>query len=97
MHDGGSRETELDAKVAALTARRAPGYTLQQEFYRDPDIFRRDVERLLMRHWLCAGHEASLPRSGDFELFEIAGESAILVRGEDGTLRALVNVCRHRG
>ena len=97
MHDGGGRETELDAKVAALTARRAPGFSLQQEFYRDPDIFRRDVERVLMRHWLCAGHEASLPKPGDFELMEVAGESAILVRGEDGALRALVNVCRHRG
>ncbi|MGH7122743.1 MAG: aromatic ring-hydroxylating oxygenase subunit alpha, partial [Stellaceae bacterium] len=97
MHDGGSRETELDAKLAALIGRRAAGYALQQEFYRDPDIFRRDVDRVLMRHWLCAGHESSLPRPGDFELIEIAGESAILVRAEDGALRALVNVCRHRG
>jgi Rieske 2Fe-2S family protein len=34
---------------------------------------------------------------GDFFLMEIANESAIIVRGEDGELRALVNVCRHRG
>ena len=97
MHDGSSRETEIDAKLAALIARRPPGHSLQQEFYRDPDIFRRDVDRVLMRHWLCVGHESSIRKSGDFELVEIAGESAIIVRGEDGQLRALVNVCRHRG
>ena len=97
MHDGSSRESEIDAKVAALIARRLPGHTLQQVFYGDPDIFRRDVERVLMRHWLCAGHESSLPKPGHFQLLEIAGESVIVVCSEDRTLRALVNVCRHRG
>jgi Rieske 2Fe-2S family protein len=97
MHDGGGRESEIDAKLAALIARQPPAHSLQQAFYADPDIFRRDVERVLMRHWLCAGHESSLPKPGDFQLLEIAGESAIIVRGEDAHLRALVNVCRHRG
>jgi len=97
MHDGSSRETEIDAKLAALIARQPPAHSLQQAFYADPDIFRRDVERVLFRHWLCAGHESSLPKPGDFQLLEIAGESAIIVRGEDAHLRALVNVCRHRG
>src|SRR5215472_8334514 len=97
MHDGGGRPSEIDTRLSALIAERPAGYTLPQAFYGDPDIFRCDVERVLMRHWLSAGHESSLPKPGDFELLEIAGESAILVRGEDGALRALVNVCRHRG
>ena len=97
MHDGSHRETEADAKIAALIARQPAAHSLQQAFYGDPDIFRRDLERVLMRHWICAGHESSLPKPGDFQLLEIAGESAIVVRGEDGRLRALVNVCRHRG
>ena len=97
MHDGSGRESEIDAKLAALIARQPPAHSLQQAFYGDPDIFRRDVERVLFRHWLCAGHESSLPKPGDFQLLEIAGESAIIVRGEDAHLRALINVCRHRG
>jgi len=97
MHDGSGRESEIDAKLAALIARQPPAHSLQQAFYGDPDIFRRDVERVLMRHWICAGHQSSLPKPGDFQLLEIAGESVIIVRGEDGQLRALVNVCRHRG
>jgi phenylpropionate dioxygenase-like ring-hydroxylating dioxygenase large terminal subunit len=97
MHDGSIRESETDAKIAALIARQPAGHSLQQAFYGDPEIFRRDIDRVLMRHWLCAGHESSLPNAGDFQLIEIAGESAIIVRGEGGVLRALVNVCRHRG
>jgi phenylpropionate dioxygenase-like ring-hydroxylating dioxygenase large terminal subunit len=97
MHDGSARESKIDAKIAVLIAQQPAGHSLLQAFYGDPEVFRHDVERVHMRHWLCAGHESSLPKPGDFQLLEIAGESAIIVRGEDGHLRALVNVCRHRG
>jgi phenylpropionate dioxygenase-like ring-hydroxylating dioxygenase large terminal subunit len=84
-------------EIASLIARQPAGRSLTQAFYADPAVFRRDVDRVLMRHWLCAGHQSSIPKVGDFLLVEIASESAIIVRGEDGELRALVNVCRHRG
>jgi phenylpropionate dioxygenase-like ring-hydroxylating dioxygenase large terminal subunit len=83
--------------IAGLVAEQAVGHPLAQIFYSDPDIFRRDLDRMVLRHWLCAGHVSSVPTIGDFFLLEIANESAIIVRGEDGELRALVNVCRHRG
>jgi len=83
--------------IAALIADQPEAHSLSQPFYRDPRIFERDVERIFMRHWLCVGHASALPRCGDFLLAEIAAESVIVVRGEDDRLRALVNVCRHRG
>jgi phenylpropionate dioxygenase-like ring-hydroxylating dioxygenase large terminal subunit len=86
-----------DGGIAELIAEQPKGLPLAQTFYRDPEIFRRDLERMLLRHWLCAGHVSSLPNPGDFFLFEIADESVIVARGEDDKLRALVNVCRHRG
>jgi len=87
----------LNGGIADLIAEQAAGRALAQTFYADPDIFRRDLDRMVLRHWLCAGHVSSVPDIGDFFLAEIALESAIIVRGEDGELRALVNVCRHRG
>ncbi len=87
----------LDARIKALIAQHPAGRALDQAFYSDPDIFERDVERMLMRHWVCAGHESSAPNPGDYFLIELASESVIIVRGEDGRLCALVNVCRHRG
>ena len=44
-----------------------------------------------------AGHVSQIPEPGDFLLFELAGESIILIRDADGVVRAHYNVCRHRG
>jgi len=87
----------VNGGIAGLVAEQVAGHPLSQVFYSDPEIFRRDLDRMVLRHWLCAGHVSSVPKVGDFFLLEIANESAIILRGEDGELRALVNVCRHRG
>jgi phenylpropionate dioxygenase-like ring-hydroxylating dioxygenase large terminal subunit len=92
-----ARRDRSDTWIGDLVARQRPGYALDQAFYADPEIFRHDVERLLMRHFLCAGHDSLIPNPGDWFLFELATDSAIIVRGQDGIVRALANVCRHRG
>ena len=83
--------------IARLVARRRPDYALERAFYTDPALWERDKERLIFRHWLVAGHASQLPKPGDYRVEEIAGESVILARGADGQIRALANVCRHRG
>jgi phenylpropionate dioxygenase-like ring-hydroxylating dioxygenase large terminal subunit len=87
----------FDVEIAGLMAAHRDGCSLAQPFYGDPEIFRRDLERLLARHWLCAGHASQAAEKGDYFLFELANESVIVVRGEDGVLRGFANVCRHRG
>jgi phenylpropionate dioxygenase-like ring-hydroxylating dioxygenase large terminal subunit len=84
-------------RITRLIAEQPPAHSLAQPFYGDPEIFARDIDRLLARHWLCAGHTSSVPNSGDYMLFELAADSVIIARGEDGELRAFANVCRHRG
>ncbi len=83
--------------LVSLLERQPKGTPLLQEFYSDPEIFERDIERIHLRHWLCVGHESRVRESGDWFRFDLAGESIIVVRGRDDRLRALVNVCRHRG
>jgi phenylpropionate dioxygenase-like ring-hydroxylating dioxygenase large terminal subunit len=75
----------------------APGYGLDQMFYKSPDIYRLEMDEVLLRRWHCAGHESSIKAAGDYFLFEIDTESVIVIRGEDQKVRALMNVCRHRG
>jgi phenylpropionate dioxygenase-like ring-hydroxylating dioxygenase large terminal subunit len=84
-------------RIASLLERQPKGAPLLQEFYADPEIFALDVERIHFRHWLCVGHESRIPDRGDWFRFDLAGESIIVVRGQDQRARALVNVCRHRG
>lgn len=91
----GTQQTTDD--LAALIAAQKPGFSLEQPFYSDPAIYARDIERIFLRDWLYAGHVSQIPAAGDFFLFDIATESVIVVRGQDGEIRALVNVCRHRG
>ena len=83
--------------LAALIQRQSPGHSLTREFYTDPEIFERDLQRLLLRHWFCAAHESSVPRAGDFLVVDLGAESVIIVRTSQGEIGALLNVCRHRG
>jgi phenylpropionate dioxygenase-like ring-hydroxylating dioxygenase large terminal subunit len=84
-------------RIPELLEQQPKGTTLLQEFYTDPAIFQRDIDRIHLRHWICVGHESRIRERGDWFRFDIAGESIIVVRGRDDRVRALLNVCRHRG
>ena len=71
--------------------------TLMADFYLDPEVYAAERERIIFPNWWVAGHASEWQEPGDFRLFELAGESVILVRGDDGELRGFANVCRHRG
>ena len=83
--------------VAELIADQKPGYSLDQRFYTDPDIYELELENIINRNWILAGHVSQLPAPGDFKVLKVARESAIIVRGTDGKLKGFANVCRHRG
>lgn len=90
--------TKGDAELfGELLARQKSGHALDRAFYCDGAIFRRDVDKVLSRHWLLAGHASRIPNPGDYFLFDLAAEQAIVVRAQDGAIRAHANVCRHRG
>jgi Rieske 2Fe-2S family protein len=70
---------------------------LMQYFYRSNVVYQRELETVFFKSWLWAGHVSQIPNPGDFFLYEIAEESVIVARGNDGEIRALINSCRHRG
>ncbi|MFY9212126.1 MAG: aromatic ring-hydroxylating dioxygenase subunit alpha [Aestuariivita sp.] len=83
--------------IAALVARQRPGLSLEQAFYAAPEIFAADTARIFHQDWQLAGHISEIPEAGDYLLFEVMGESVIVVRSETGAVQAHANVCRHRG
>jgi len=83
--------------IAALIAAQKPGYALDQRFYTDPAIYELELEKVIARNWILAGHVSELAEVGDFKVLKVARESVIIVRGGDGAIKALANVCRHRG
>jgi len=65
--------------------------------YSDPAFFELERERVFARSWLFAGHESEWPGPGSYRQFTRSGAPIVIVRGDDGVLRAFYNACRHRG
>jgi Rieske 2Fe-2S family protein len=84
-------------KINQLLAAQQPGYSLAQGFYQDPDVYQAEVNKIFLKHWLYAGHESQILKSGDYFTFEFDSESIIVVRTATGAIKAHMNVCRHRG
>lgn len=64
-------------------------------FY-DRDLYELEVERIFRKEWLYVARVEELPDPGDYVSVEIAGEPIMVVRGEDGQIRALSRVCVHK-
>lgn len=86
-----------ERSIRELIACQKPGWSLEQRFYTDPEIYALELEHIVYRSWILAGHESQLPETGDFRVLNCANESAIIVRNQQGDIRAFANVCRHRG
>jgi len=86
-----------ELSIDELIASQKPGHSLDQRFYTDPAIYDLEIEKIVNRNWILAGHASQLPEPGDFKVLNVAQESAIIVRGKDGNLKGFANVCRHRG
>ena len=70
--------------------------TLPYSWYTDPEILRREEERILRPAWQYVGHTGQLPQPGYFAA-HVGRTPVVVTRDRDGVLRAFVNVCRHRG
>jgi Rieske 2Fe-2S family protein len=75
----------------------AEAMTLPQRYYTDPDWFRQEMEAIHFDMWLCAGRANQILKPGDYFVRNFANASVIIVRDEQGAIRAFHNVCRHRG
>ena len=65
--------------------------------YTSDDFYRREVARIQLTSWHLVGRVDEIPNAGDYRVFDLCGQSAIVIRGDDGVVRAFANTCRHRG
>ncbi len=87
----------LPDAIRELVARQPARHTLLAPFYNDPAIYREDIDRIWRAGWLFAAHSCELPAPGDWITLDVDADSIVVVRGEDGVVRAHHNTCRHRG
>jgi phenylpropionate dioxygenase-like ring-hydroxylating dioxygenase large terminal subunit len=84
--------TDLDLVLGDVRRGMIPAH-----IYNDEEIFRLERERLFGRAWVFVGHTSEIPQPGDYVVRRVLEDSFIVARGEDGEVRALFNMCLHRG
>ena len=71
--------------------------TLPRDSYLSEDKFDAEYRAIFESEWVCVGRSASMPNPGDYLAMRLNDQSLLVVRGEEGSLSAFFNVCRHRG
>ncbi len=99
-----SREQLIEMAHRGLEHWRAGTIALEADVFRvpttnytDPERFRVEMDRVFKRLPLMLAFSSELAQPNAYRAMEVAGVAVLLVRGEDGALRAFVNMCSHRG
>ena len=70
--------------------------SLPPAIYHDEDILALEIERIFRRDWICAGRLAEIPEAGDYIAIDVIDQPVVIVRQQDGGVKAFANVCLHR-
>jgi phenylpropionate dioxygenase-like ring-hydroxylating dioxygenase large terminal subunit len=73
------------------------GHSIPGSRYHSKEFFAQEWERMWTKVWLLLGREDEIPEPGDYQMEEVGPESILMVRQQDGSVRAFYNVCQHRG
>jgi choline monooxygenase len=80
-----------------MTVAEAVPAALSPHLYRDPEVLELEQRRIFARTWQLAGHVSQLPEPGSYITASAGVEPVLVLRDDEGELRAFRNVCRHRG
>lgn len=84
-------------RIGELIASCRDGHSLPGVFYSDPLVYQADMEQVWQRGWLFAAHSCQLGQPGDYITLNVNADSIVVLRDDNGEVRAFHNVCRHRG
>jgi AcrR family transcriptional regulator/nitrite reductase/ring-hydroxylating ferredoxin subunit len=82
--------------TAAARAAPAAAASLPAWAYSDNALLMLERDRLFRPSWQLVGHEADIPRVGDFLTADLAGERVLVLRSSDTRILAFRNSCRKR-
>jgi p-cumate 2,3-dioxygenase subunit alpha len=72
-------------------------FSVHRSAFTSQEVLDRERELIFEAAWLYVGHESEIKDRNDFLTRRVAGRPVILTRDRNGTPRALLNTCRHRG
>ena len=71
-------------------------WTIPKSYYTDPAVYEREKEAIFFRSWNYVCHSGQVAEPGAYHTIQIADQNVVVLRGQDGVLRAFYNVCSHR-
>ena len=83
--------------IKSLVDNYRSGFSLEQAFYTNKEVFEAEWKSIFQKHWLYAGNTAQIPKPGDYFLYHLQNDSIIIIRGNNDEVYAHYNTCRHRG
>jgi phenylpropionate dioxygenase-like ring-hydroxylating dioxygenase large terminal subunit len=86
-----------NAKQLVVESRENQTFRVNREVFVSADILEREHRAIFDKCWIYVGHGSELRNPGDFKTRAVAGRPVIFCRDSQGQVRALINVCRHRG
>lgn len=86
----------MSGSEGAAAARRE-WHGLPGEFYRSDAVYAAELDRVWRAAWLFAVPACEVPEPGDFATLSVGPDPVLVVRGDDGRVRAFHNLCPHRG
>lgn len=87
----------LDLHLAGTTQLADEVYENPMSVYMDEDRFRREVDVFFRANPVILGLSCELTEPGAFKTLDVGGTPVLVVRSDDGSMGAYLNVCRHRG
>lgn len=91
---------KIDTRIKAMdggTSNRLRGDPITGERYYSPEFMEKEWDRVWTRVWQIGARACLMPEPGDYQVHHLRHESILMVRQQDGSVRAFYNVCQHRG
>jgi phenylpropionate dioxygenase-like ring-hydroxylating dioxygenase large terminal subunit len=73
------------------------GSIVNRHGFFDEEVFAMEAEPIFGRSWQFVGHESEVAQPGDYVTRFLGSDEVIVARAEDGSVRVMLNSCRHRG
>jgi phenylpropionate dioxygenase-like ring-hydroxylating dioxygenase large terminal subunit len=70
---------------------------ISRRIFVEREIYEQELQQVFARCWLYLCHDSQIPLPGDFFTTYMGEDPVLVVRDGEGTVRAFLNVCRHRG